>query len=63
MSSEYLIPFLFHFSYPCCGYYRGPYKPLSMPKYLPLAQLVRPPAHHWMLGAGDIHIFPKKMSK
>ena len=34
-----------------------------MPKYLPLAQLVRPPAHHWMLGAGDIHIFPKKNVK
>ena len=65
MSSEYLMRFSFHFSYPLCDYrsYLGPYKPLSMPKYLPLAQFVPPPAHQWMLDAGDIHTFPKKWSK
>ena len=60
MNSEYLMRFPFHISYPCCHYgYCGLYKPLSMPEYLPLAQLVLPLAHQWMPGAGDIHIFPK----
>ena len=62
MNSEYLMRFPFHISYPCCHYgYCGLYKPLSMPEYLPLAQLVLPLAHQWMPGAGDIHIFPKNL--
>ena len=58
MSSEYLIRFLFHFSYLDHRCYRS-YKPLSMPKYLPLARFDLPQVHHWMLDAGDIHISPE----
>ena len=60
MSSEYLIRFLFDFSYLDHRSYRN-YKPLSMPKYPPLAQFDPLQARQWMLDAGDIHISPENL--